>query len=119
MNYEPRSNPIMRLKKMKKPKGRKIRGEANPIVGEKFQRTSKGVVGAIAYGSNKDAKKEYNSKSYLLEFEKKYPGEIFDYHLEKRVITGVMRGTDWKRIRPLLHPVDGSPYYKSKENQVR
>lgn len=119
MNYEPRSNPIMRLKKMKKPKGRKIRGEANPIVGEKFQRTSNGVVGAIAYGSNKDAKKEYNSKSYLLEFEKKYPGEIFDYHLEKRVITGVMRGTDWKRIRPLLHPVDGSPYHTSLPLQVR
>lgn len=119
MNYEPRSNPIMRLKRMKKPKGRKIRGDKNPIVGVKFSKLQNGVVGAIAYGSPKEASKQFNSKSYLAEFEKAYPGEIFDYELEKKVVTGFMRGSDWKKIKPLLHPVDGSPYYKSKEEQAR
>ena len=98
MNQEPRSNPIMRLKKMKKPKGRKVRGDVNPIVNKMFRRDQNGVVGAIAYSNKREAKKQYNSKSYVWEFEKKYPGEIFDYHLEKKVITGVVRGTDWKRL---------------------
>ena len=119
MNQEPRSNPIMRLKKMKKPKGRKVRGDVNPIVNKMFRRDQNGVVGAIAYSNKREAKKQYNSKSYVWEFEKKYPGEIFDYHLEKKVITGVVRGTDWKKIRPRLHPKDGSPYTTSDIKHVR
>jgi|GEM_PF-3573808 len=119
MNHEPRSNPIMRLKKMKKPKGRKLRGEVNPIVRKMFRRDQNGVVGAIAYSSKREAKKQFNSKSYVWEFENKYPGEIFEYHLEKQVITGVVRGSDWKKIRPRLHPLDGSPYTTSDIQQVR